>query len=82
MQVFLITLDHALAQSQLGTPSALLTFGVTGGFDAGVKFTMLLAYSSALSISVMRVRWPVIRRRPRIVSYRIRSNYWYFSSLK
>jgi O-acetylhomoserine (thiol)-lyase len=30
---------HALAQSQLGgTPSALLTFGVTGGFDAGVKF--------------------------------------------
>ena len=30
---------HALAQSQLGgTPSALLTFGVTGGFNAGVKF--------------------------------------------
>ena len=30
---------HALAKSQLGgTPSALLTFGVKGGFDAGVKF--------------------------------------------
>jgi len=29
---------HALAKSQLGgTPSALLTFGVKGGFDAGVK---------------------------------------------
>ena len=30
---------HGLAKSQLrGTPSSLLTFGIKGGFDAGVKF--------------------------------------------
>ena len=30
---------HGLAKSQLrGTPSSLLTFGIKGGFEAGVKF--------------------------------------------
>ena len=54
---------HALAQKYLGGRAcSLMTFGIRGGFEGGIKFYNALKLSSGLSIWATPNPWRVIRR--------------------